>query len=55
MRHAPRWHLVAYRPAGDAVRALAEFGPREVEDALATVAPRLSDNDTAELAAGCRF
>ena len=52
MRHAPRWQLVApYRRAGDAVRALAWFAPREVEDALATVVSRLSDDDMAELAA----
>ena len=52
LRHAPRWQLVApYRPAGNAVRALAWFGPREVEDALAAVASRLSDDDMAELAA----
>ena len=52
LRHAPRWQLVApYRRAGDAVRALAWFGPREIEDALARVAPRLSADDMAELAA----
>ena len=52
LRHAPRWQLVApYRRAGDAVRALAWFGPREVEDALAAVASRLSAEDMAELAA----
>ena len=52
LRHAPRWQLVApYRLAGDAIRALAWFGPREVEDALAAAASRLSDDDMAELAA----
>ena len=52
LRHAPRWQLVApYRRAGDAVRALAWFGPREVEDALAKVVNKLSDDDMAELAA----
>ena len=52
LRHAPRWQLVApYRRAGDAVRALAWFGPREVEDTLVTVVSRLSDDDMAELAA----
>ena len=52
LRHAPRWQLVApYRPAGNAVRALAWFGPREVEDTLAAIASRLSDDDMAELAA----
>ena len=52
LRHAPRWQLVApYRRAGDAVRALAWFGPREVEDALVAVSNKLSDDDMAELAA----
>ena len=52
LRHVPRWQLVApYRRAGDAVRALAWFGPREVEDALAAVANEISDDDMAELAA----
>ena len=52
LRHAPRWQLVApYRPAGNAVRALVWFGPREVEDTLAAIASRLSDDDMAELAA----
>ena len=52
LRRAPRWQLVApYRPAGEVVRALAWFGPREVEDALAAVASRLSDDDMTELAA----
>ena len=33
LRHAPRWQLVApYRPAGDAVRALAWLGPEEVKE-----------------------
>ena len=52
LRHAPRWQLVApCRPAGDAVCALAWFGPREAEDALTAVANKLSDDDMAELAA----
>ena len=52
LRHAPRWQLLApYRPAGDAIRALAWFSPRVVEDALSAVASRLSDDDVAELAA----
>ena len=52
LRHAPRWQLVApYRRAGDAVRALAWFGRREVKDALAAVASRLSAEDMTELAA----
>ena len=37
--------------ASDAVRALAWFDPREVEDALATVVSRLPGNAMAELAA----
>ena len=52
LRHAPRWQLIApYRPAGDAIRALAWLGPREIEDGLGLVAPRLSSGDLAELAA----
>ena len=39
------------RPAGNAVRALVWLGPREVEDTLAAIASRLSDDDMAELAA----
>lgn len=52
LRHAPRWQLVApYRPAGTAVRALAWIGPLEVENTLAAIAPNLSSDDMAELAA----
>ena len=52
LRHVPRWQLTApYRPAGDAVRALAWLGPREVEDGLCRVARRLSVEDLDELAA----
>ena len=52
LQPAPHWQLVVpYRCAGEIVRALAWFGPREVEDALATAVPRLSDDDIAEPAA----
>ena len=52
LRHAPRWQLVApYRPAGDAVRALAWLGPEEVEENLETLGHQLSPEDMEELAA----
>ena len=52
LRHAPRWQMVApHRPAGDAVRALAWLGPREVEAGLDAVVPKLSTEDFGELAA----
>ena len=52
LHHAPRWQLVApYRPAGDAVRALAWLGPEEVEDNLETLEHKLSPEDIEELAA----
>ena len=52
LRHAPRWQLMAPdRPAGNAIRALAWLGPREIEEGLAQVAPLLSSGDLAELAA----
>ncbi len=51
LRHAPRWQLVAPdRLAGRIVRALAWLGPLDVEDALDRLAPRISDEDLAELA-----
>lgn len=51
LRHAPRWQLVApYRPAGDAVRALAWLGPQEVEENLEVLGKRLSSQDLEELA-----
>jgi hypothetical protein len=38
LRHAPRWQLVlANRPAGQAVRALAWLGPENAEIALKTL------------------
>ena len=52
LRHAPRWQLVApHQPAGDIVRALAWLGPREAEDSLSRMAPRISAADLADLAA----
>ena len=51
LRHAPRWQLVApNRRAGAIVRALAWLGPLEVDDGLERLAPRISDEDLAELA-----
>ena len=51
LRHAPRWQLVApYRPAGDAVRALAWMGPDEIEENLEVLGKRLSSEDLEELA-----
>lgn len=51
LRHAPRWQLVApNRLAGRIVRALAWLGPAEVHDGLKRLAPRISDEDLAELA-----
>ena len=52
LRHAPRWQLtVPHRPAGEAVRALAWLGPREVEGGLEKVRSRLSAEDLRDLAA----
>ncbi len=51
LRHVPRWQLVApYRPAGDAVRALAWLGPEEVKENLEALEGRLSTEDLDELA-----
>ena len=52
LRHAPRWQLVApHRMAGVVVRALAWLGPREIEQGLDAVLPKLSEEDLDELAA----
>ncbi len=52
LRHAPRWQLTApHRMAGDAVRALAWLGPKEVEEGLEAIARKLSPEDIQELAA----
>ena len=46
LRHAPRWQMVApYRRAGDAVRALAWLGPREIETGINAIMPKLSAED----------
>ena len=51
LRHAPRWQLVApNRLAGRIVRALAWLGPAEVHDGLKRLAPRISEEDLAQLA-----
>ena len=52
LRHAPRWQLVApHRPAGDAVRALAWVGSKEIQENLALLGRKLSPEDLTELAA----
>ncbi len=52
LRHAPRWQLTApHRPAGEAVRALAWLGPKEVEAGLGAIGRKLSAEDIRELAA----
>ena len=52
LRHAPRWQLTApHRPAGEAVRALAWLGPKEVEEGLSAIGQKLSPEDVRELAA----
>ena len=52
LRHAPRWQLTApHRPAGEAVRALAWLGPKEVEEGLGVIGRMLSAEDIRDLAA----
>jgi len=52
LRHAPPWQLVlADRPAGQAVRALAWLGPEKSEAALKTLKRRLKPADFRELVA----
>jgi hypothetical protein len=42
LKHTPRWQLVlANRPAGEAVRALAWVGPARAADALRTIRRKL--------------
>ena len=51
LRHAPRWQLTApHRPAGEAVRALAWLGPKEVKEGLDAIRSKLSAEDLRELA-----
>jgi len=50
LRHAPRWQLVlAHRPAGEAVRALAWLGPAAAEAALRTIKNKLPSSAFDEL------
>lgn len=52
LRHAPRWQLaMAYRPAGEAVRALAWLGPEQAEAALKTLKRTLPPTAFNELVA----
>ena len=51
LRHAPAWQLVTPgRPSGEAIRALAWLGPREVAENIAAVKGRLSADDIREMA-----
>ena len=52
LRHAPRWQLVlANRPAGEAVRALAWLGPEKAEAALTTMKRKIPPSVFGELVA----
>jgi hypothetical protein len=52
LRHVARWQLIlADRPGGEAVRALAWLGPRKAEAAMRTVKQKLSRSAFGELAA----
>ncbi len=52
LRHAPRWQLVlANRPAGEAVRALAWLGPEKAEAALMTLKRKMPPGVFGELVA----
>ncbi len=52
LRHAPRWQLVlANRPAGEAVRALAWLGPEKAEAALTTLKRKMPPSAFGELVA----
>jgi len=52
LRHAPRWQLVlANRPAGEAVRALAWLGPEKAEAALTTLKRKMPPGAFDELVA----
>ena len=51
LRHAPRWQLVmADRPAGEAIRALAWLGEAHTSEALAKLQRRLPETALAEIA-----
>ena len=50
LKNAPAWHLLlADRPAGDAVRALAWVGPEKAQTALATLKQKLGPSAFREL------
>jgi hypothetical protein len=50
LQHAPRWQLIlANRPAGEAVRALAWLGPENAETALKALKHTLSPSAFSEL------
>ena len=52
LQHAPRWQLIlANRPAGEAVRALAWLGPENAETALKALKHKLSPSAFNELVA----
>jgi len=52
MKHAPRWQLVlANRPAGEAVRALAWVGPAKAGEALRTIQRKLPETELREIVA----
>ncbi len=54
LRHAPRWQLVEpYRPAGDAIRALAWMGPHEVRENVCRLKHRLPPAERTRLMAAC--
>jgi hypothetical protein len=56
MRHAPGWQLIlAHRPAGEAVRALAWLGPAKAEAALRTIKNKLSPAAFGELVSAGRL
>lgn len=51
LRHAPRWQLAfAGRPAGEALRALAWFGPGKAGGALRKLKSKLSESELQEMA-----
>ena len=52
LKHAPRWQLVlANRPAGEALRALAWIGPVKATEALRTIQRKLSEAELREIVA----
>ncbi|MGE0717777.1 MAG: DUF6088 family protein [Alphaproteobacteria bacterium] len=52
LRHAPRWQLVlADRPAGEAIRALAWAGPARASEALRAIKRRLPPSALQEIVA----